>query len=154
MKTLIVVLIKIIITNFALSQYNSKQQFNLSLTQGFSYNKKQTNFHYINLDAGFKIFKNHEVGICIGDNNMIWYGGYYRIFFEDDINLGLKIAKDDSFTDFPVYNEVTFGKDFKITDSFYFRTNFFVSVRSKYPLGIQNNKDNKFGLLVGINYLL
>ena len=154
MKTITVVLIQLVLTNFALSQYNSEQEFNVSLTQGFSYNKKHTNFHYINLDAGYKIFKNHEIGICLGDNNMIWYGGYYRIYFEDDLNIGLKIAKDDSITDFPVYNEITFGKDFKITDNFYFITDLFMSARAKYPLGIKNNSDNKYGFLVGLNFLL
>lgn len=155
MRTLIISVISFIVTNFATSQYNFKDEFNISLTQGFSYNKHHTNFHYINLDVGYKIFKNNEIGICLGDNNMIWYGGYYRIFFENDINLGLKIAKDDSFTDYPVYNEITFGKDFKITDNFYFRTDFFISVKSKYILAINIDKNlNKYGLLLGINFIL
>jgi hypothetical protein len=134
---------------------NTNFDYNISLTQGFSYNHNQTNFHYINLDIGLKFFKKHELGICIGDNDMIWYGGYYRINFEENINIGLKIAKIDSHINYLVLNEITFGRDLKVTNNFNFRLQIFLSVKSKYPLGIKNESHyNKAGLLFGINYLL
>ena len=135
--------------------FNKKFDYNITLTQGFSYKSKQINFHYVNLDVGFKIFNKHEFGVCLGDNDMIWYGGYYRIYFEENINIGLKIAKDDTHTDYLVLNEISIGKDLKITDNFYFRLQVFASTRAKYPLGIKNeNHSNKGGILIGLSYLL
>jgi hypothetical protein len=135
--------------------YYGKYDYNIAITQGFSYNTGNNNFHYINFDFGYKFFKKHEIGICIGDNDMIWYGGYYRINFEENINIGLKIAKLDSYSTYSILNEFSFGRDLMITSNFYFRTQVFFSIRSKYPLGIKNESHfNKGGFLIGLNYLL
>lgn len=134
---------------------NSRYDFNITVTQGYSYSSNKTNFRYINLDLGYKFIDNHELGICLGDNDLKWFGGYYRIYFADNFNVGLKIAKDFDHSDYYVLNEITAGKDLRITDNFYFRVQAFFSTRSEYPLGIKNeNNSNKTGILFGINYLL
>jgi hypothetical protein len=126
----------------------------ITLTQGISYdrNDNDANLHYINFDFGYKINNKHEIGLSFGDNNLLWYGFYYRIYFEDAINLGLKIAKNDGFN-YLVYTEFTVGNTYKITNNFNFRTDLFYGIYSKYPLGIINNRHNKFGILIGLNYL-
>ncbi len=96
MKTIIVFFLSLIITNFATSQsvtnylndkwseidynekkYNGKQKFNITLTQGFSYNKNHTNFHYINLF----IIRNHSR--LQVDSKFIQFLKSLNVFFAD-----------------------------------------------------------------------
>jgi|WetSurMetagenome_2_1015567.scaffolds.fasta_scaffold1117385_1 hypothetical protein len=137
------------------SHKDENYEVNVLWTQGINYNRNENyaNFHYFNIDVGYRIKYNQEIGLSVGGDNLIWYGAYYRFYFEDNLNISLKIAKNDGIKYFNFYNELTLGKDFKITNNFYFRTQFFYSMVSKYPFGIINNRDNKFGILLGISYI-